>query len=202
MKHFFVMNSEAGIKTRGVEVVVPGFPFLGRQAGCVGRGMRRRGGSPGWWCSVARRARRQGRGRATGRPRSEGGAHKIRKKKAIVLRYARVRLLLACPYSTPLGLRLGLFPCPYPWGLVGGAMGAAATPWGRTAGAGQAGRGSGRLSNPPPPTLPPGHEVTCPPKNTCPRYLLENTANIAGGHEGHENQGGISKVKSLYRLTI
>jgi hypothetical protein len=39
-------------------------------ARCQGQ-VKRQGGGSGWWCSVARRVRRQGR--ATGRPRSEGG---------------------------------------------------------------------------------------------------------------------------------
>jgi DNA-binding transcriptional regulator YiaG len=47
------------------------------------------------------------------------------------------------------------------------------------------------------PTLPSGHEGTCPTKNTCLTYLIDNIANIVGGQEGHENQGGISKKITL-----
>jgi hypothetical protein len=77
---------------------------VGRWLGQV----KRRGGGPGWWCSVARRARRQGRGRATGYPSSLSGA----------------MLGTGCPYSTPLDLRLGPLPGPgpAPLGLAGGTM--------------------------------------------------------------------------------
>ena len=43
---------------------------VGRWQGQV----KRRGGGPGWWCTVVRRARRQGRGRATGYLSSEGSS--------------------------------------------------------------------------------------------------------------------------------
>jgi len=145
---------------------------------------------------------RRGDGEATGRSRAAVDA---------VRHHARDRLLLPCPYSTSLSLRLGLLPgpssAPLLLGLAGGAMGARRRPprgrdgwdWpGRPLGpdrrherppAGQLSAGP----HPFPPTLPPGHEGTCPPKNTCPHYLLENTANIVRGQEGHENQGGISE---------
>ena len=58
--------------------------------------------------------RRRGDGEATSRAGAEGQrravAIKLRKKRVNVLRYARVRLLLPCPYSTSLDLSLGLFP--------------------------------------------------------------------------------------------
>ena len=47
-----------------------------------------------------------------------GVGHKLSKKKVNVLRHARVRMLLPCPYATPWGLRLDLLsgpvllPCP------------------------------------------------------------------------------------------
>jgi DNA-binding transcriptional regulator YiaG len=59
---------------------------------------------------------------------------------------------------------------------------------------------TGRFSeehHPFPLTFSSGHEGTCPPKNTCPNYLLENKANIVEGQEGQEKSGGISKKINL-----
>jgi hypothetical protein len=43
--------------------------------------VNRRGDGSGWWYSVARRAKRQGRGLTTGRPRSDGAAGSVHKSK-------------------------------------------------------------------------------------------------------------------------
>jgi hypothetical protein len=88
-----------------------GMGYPTRQAGgATGGGRRRRPRLGGAWACT------HGRGRA---------AEAIRKN---VRRHGRDRLLLICPYSTPMGLRLGLPPglgsAPLHLALAGGAVGA------------------------------------------------------------------------------